>query len=306
MTENALAQTTTTARSVPCADAVDCLTASAESICGVKRAATAFCENDAVRRYDAIVVGAGPAGSTCAYRLAGAGPRCSCSTVRASRATSRAAAGSRAVRRSSCPSRSRRSSRTRSPSCACGSGTGRGSSAGRGSRSCSDPAASARRLPGRAGRPSRRGARDGVKVTAVQGRRTGSRSRPAASVVRAEALVGADGVNGVCAGTLGLGGNQPSGSRWRGTCPGEARRRVPGLRRARARARPGRLRLGLPEGDHANFGIGGWEREDRGLRACLRELCAAHGVAAGDLESVRGYRLPLRSRARRSRAAGRP
>ena len=30
-------------------------------------------ENDAVLRYDVIVVGAGPAGSTCAYRLASAG-----------------------------------------------------------------------------------------------------------------------------------------------------------------------------------------------------------------------------------------
>jgi flavin-dependent dehydrogenase len=58
---------------------------------------------------------------------------------------------------------------------------------------------------------------------------------------------------------------------------------------------PGGYGWVFPKGDHANFGIGGWEREGPGLRAHLRELCAAHGVAAGDLESVRGYRLPLRS-----------
>ena len=58
---------------------------------------------------------------------------------------------------------------------------------------------------------------------------------------------------------------------------------------------PGGYGWVFPKGDHANFGIGGWEREGPGLRGHLRALCAAHGVPAGDLESVRGYRLPLRS-----------
>jgi flavin-dependent dehydrogenase len=58
---------------------------------------------------------------------------------------------------------------------------------------------------------------------------------------------------------------------------------------------PGGYGWVFPKGDHANIGLGGWEREGPGLRAHLGRLCAAHGVAAEDLEGVRGYRLPLRA-----------
>ena len=58
---------------------------------------------------------------------------------------------------------------------------------------------------------------------------------------------------------------------------------------------PGGYGWVFPKGDHANVGLGGWEREGPRLRQGLRALCAAHGVAADDLEGVRGYRLPLRS-----------
>ena len=50
----------------------------------------------------------------------------------------------------------------------------------------------------------------GSRSPPVQGRRTGSRSRPDGDGPSG-GLVGADGVNGVCAGTLGLGGNQAVG-----------------------------------------------------------------------------------------------
>jgi flavin-dependent dehydrogenase len=58
---------------------------------------------------------------------------------------------------------------------------------------------------------------------------------------------------------------------------------------------PGGYGWVFPKGDHANIGIGGWEREGPRLRASLGDLCAAHGVEAEELEGVRGYRLPLRS-----------
>jgi flavin-dependent dehydrogenase len=51
----------------------------------------------------------------------------------------------------------------------------------------------------------------------------------------------------------------------------------------------------FPKGDHANFGVGGWGSEGPTLREHLERLCVAHGVAATDLQDVRGYRLPLRS-----------
>ena len=58
---------------------------------------------------------------------------------------------------------------------------------------------------------------------------------------------------------------------------------------------PGGYGWVFPKGDHANIGLGGWEDEAPGLREQLRGLCEAHGLAAGDLEEVRGYRLPLRA-----------
>jgi flavin-dependent dehydrogenase len=58
---------------------------------------------------------------------------------------------------------------------------------------------------------------------------------------------------------------------------------------------PGGYGWVFPKGDHANIGLGGWESEGPRLRASLSGLCAAHGVDLGDLEGLRGYRLPLRS-----------
>ena len=40
----------------------------------------------------------------------------------------------------------------------------------------------------------------------------------------------------------------------------------------------------FPKGDHANFGIGGWERTGPMLRDQLRVLCRAHGVSEAKLE----------------------
>ena len=256
-----------------------------------------FCENDAVRRYDAIVVGAGPAGSTCAYRLAGAGA----SVLLLDRA---------------------RFPRDKP----CGGGvTGRAAQLLPFSIApVVEDTVTSVRMRLRNGPWVERGEgqplvlmtqrlrldaflaeqavaagaelRDGVKVTVVRETPDGIEVTAGGERVRAEALVGADGVNGVCARMLGLGGNQAVGVALEGNVPWEM---LDGGYRGCAVLElglvPGGYGWVFPKGDHANFGIGGWEREGPGLRARLQELCAAHGVAAGDLESVRGYRLPLRS-----------
>jgi geranylgeranyl reductase family protein len=115
-------------------------------------------------------------------------------------------------------------------------------------------------------------------------------------VLAAEAVIGADGVNGICAKALGLGGNQAVGVALEGNVPYA---RLGDGYRGRAALElgivPGGYGWVFPKGDHANIGIGGWEREGARLRASLGELCAAHGVDLEDLEGVRGYRLPLRS-----------
>ena len=77
--ENEAAQKTTTSPSATCADAVlrtrgaRCPSTTCNRPGWPKREIAYGGDNGAMTRYDAIVVGAGPAGSTCAHRLASAG-----------------------------------------------------------------------------------------------------------------------------------------------------------------------------------------------------------------------------------------
>jgi geranylgeranyl reductase family protein len=250
-----------------------------------------------VRRYDAIVVGAGPAGSTCAYRLASAGA----SVLLLDRA---------------------RFPRDKP----CGGGvTGR---AARLLPFSIDPvvedAVTSVRMRLRYGSWFERGGeaplvlmtqrvrldaflveraveagtelRDGVRVESVTAGADGVEATAGGERFAAAALVGADGVNGACARALGLGGNQAVGVALEGNVGYD---RLGDGYRGRAVLELGVLPGGygwvFPKGDHANVGIGGWASEGPRLRTALRGLCAAHGVGADDLEGVRGYRLPLRS-----------
>jgi geranylgeranyl reductase family protein len=253
--------------------------------------------NGAVRRYDAIVVGAGPAGSTCAYRLAAAGA----SVLLLDRA---------------------RFPRDKP----CGGGV-----TGRAARLLPfsiapvvEDTVTSVRMRLRYGSWFERGEgeplvlmtqrirldsflaeqavaagaelRDGAKVEAVEALRGGVEVTAGGERLGAEALVGADGVNGLCARRLGLGGNQAVGVALEGNVPydrlGEGYR---GLAVLELGLVPGGYGWVFPKGDHANVGIGGWGSQGPGLRGHLGALCAAHGVVLGDLEDVRGYRLPLRS-----------
>jgi geranylgeranyl reductase family protein len=253
--------------------------------------------NGAVRRYDAIVVGAGPAGSTCAYRLAAAGA----SVLLLDRA---------------------RFPRDKP----CGGGV-----TGRAARLLPfsiapvvEDTVTSVRMRLRYGSWFERGEgeplvlmtqrirldsflaeqavaagaelRDGVKVEAVEALRGGVEVTAGGERLGAEVLVGADGVNGLCARRLGLGGNQAVGVALEGNVPydrlGEGYR---GLAVLELGLVPGGYGWVFPKGDHANVGIGGWGSQGPGLRGHLGALCAAHGVILGDLEDVRGYRLPLRS-----------
>jgi geranylgeranyl reductase family protein len=134
--------------------------------------------------------------------------------------------------------------------------------------------------------------REGVKVGDLEVREDGV----SVEGFEAQALVGADGVNGVTAKTLGLGGNLVVGVALEGNMP---------YAKVDRAAYDGRLALELgvvpggygwvfPKGDHANFGVGGWPEEGPRLRGHLRRLCEAHGGFFDDLEDLRGYRLPLR------------
>jgi geranylgeranyl reductase family protein len=110
------------------------------------------------------------------------------------------------------------------------------------------------------------------------------------------ALVGADGVNGVTARALGLGGNRVIGVALEGNLSyGKMDRKAYDGRLAlELGVVPGGYGWVFPKGDHANFGVGGWPDEGPRLREHLRLLCEAHGASFEDLEELRGYRLPLR------------
>jgi geranylgeranyl reductase family protein len=250
-----------------------------------------------VRRYDAIVVGAGPAGSTCAYRLAAAGAE----VLLLDRArfprdkpcgggvTGRAA---RLVPFSLAPVVEDTVTSVRMR-LRYGSWFERG-----GGEPLVHMTQRLRLDAHLAEQAAGAGAelRDGIKVEAVTADADGVEVVAGGERLRAETVVGADGVNGVCARRLELGGNQALGVALEGNVPYE---RLGEGYRGRAVLElglvPGGYGWVFPKGDHANIGLGGWEREGPGLRAHLAGLCAAHGVAVDDLEGVRGYRLPLRA-----------
>jgi geranylgeranyl reductase family protein len=138
--------------------------------------------------------------------------------------------------------------------------------------------------------------RDGAKVTAVRETGGGVEVDVDGRTERGATLVGADGANGVTATQLGLGTNPTYGVALEGNLPyaeiGEARYR--GKAVVELATLPGGYGWVFPKGDHANFGVGGWERTGPELRTHLKRLCREHGVDDSKLESLRGHRLPLR------------
>ena len=138
--------------------------------------------------------------------------------------------------------------------------------------------------------------RDGTKVTAVRELESAVEVEIGSERVRGALVVGADGANGVSAKQLGLGADPTYGVALEGNLPyaevGDDRYR--GKAVIELATLPGGYGWVFPKGDHANFGVGGWEAEGPALREHLKVLCRAHGVSEEKLECLRGHRLPLR------------
>jgi geranylgeranyl reductase family protein len=138
--------------------------------------------------------------------------------------------------------------------------------------------------------------RDGLRVTAVRDEGDGVVVDTAAGAIAAAVAIGADGVNGVTARSTGveqkivygvaLEGNVPNGEIPTG--------RYDGLAVIELGTIAGGYGWVFPKGDHVNVGVGGWEHEGPRLRDHLRRLCLEHGIANDAVDSLRGYRLPLR------------
>jgi geranylgeranyl reductase family protein len=137
--------------------------------------------------------------------------------------------------------------------------------------------------------------REGVRVTRVQTDDEGAVLEVDGRPVRAQAVIAADGANGVAARALGLGVRSDYGVALEGNLPYEEldSRRYRSCVVLEIGTVPGGYGWVFPKGEHVNVGVWGWEREGPKLRGHLDRLCRAHGISAKRLLDVRGHRLPM-------------
>lgn len=134
--------------------------------------------------------------------------------------------------------------------------------------------------------------REGVRVESVDG------TTVVADGLRiaADVVVGADGANGVTARSAGLGAGIVHGVALEGNVD------YAELERSRYEHRavveladiPGGYAWVFPKGEHVNVGVGAWATEAKHLRRHLARLCAAHGIPLASVGGLVGHRLPLR------------
>jgi geranylgeranyl reductase family protein len=138
--------------------------------------------------------------------------------------------------------------------------------------------------------------RDGVKVSEPEVSAEGVSVLVAGRRVEADALVGADGANGVTDRTLELGAGTVHGVAFEGNVRygPVSEERYNGVAAIELGVVPGGYGWVFPKGDHVNVGVGGWESEGPRLREHLREYCRRLGIDEAEVESLRGHRLPLR------------
>lgn len=139
--------------------------------------------------------------------------------------------------------------------------------------------------------------RDGTRVREITHTADGVRVRTDAGTVEARALIGADGANGAVREALGvpapsyavaLEGNLPRGA------AGFPDHDYTSTALVEFETVPGGYGWIFPKGDHLNFGVGGYLEEGPRMREHLTRLCDAHDVPLTALENLRGYRLPIR------------
>jgi len=242
-----------------------------------------------VSAFDVAVIGAGPAGSTAAYRLASAGARVLL-VDRASFPRDKPCGGGvtlRAARLLPFSLEPVVEDRVDRVECRLGYGP-------RFVRHVGEPLAlmtQRRRLDHfLLEQAARAGAdvRDGVKVADVrENALTVDGEEIAAGVV-----LGADGCNGSSARALGLGDNIVHGVALEANVPHDAR--YTGAMVLELGVVPGGYGWIFPKGDHLNVGVGGHASEAPRLRDHLAELCNKHCIDPETATDTRGYRLPMR------------
>jgi geranylgeranyl reductase family protein len=112
----------------------------------------------------------------------------------------------------------------------------------------------------------------------------------------ADAVVGADGANGTTAKAFGLGGEIVYGVAYEGNVPYGVAPRDRYAHRAVVEFAdiPGGYGWVFPKGDHVNIGVGAWQEEGPRIREHLARVCEAHDLELAQLDALRGHRLPIR------------
>ncbi len=120
------------------------------------------------------------------------------------------------------------------------------------------------------------------------------RERETADVRELDAriVIGADGCNGSSAKQLGLADRVAHGVALEANYPYD--RRFAGAMVLEIAVIRGGYGWIFPKGDHINVGVGGNAAEGPKLRAELQRMCEAYGIDPESAEDTRGYRLPMR------------
>jgi len=148
---------------------------------------------------------------------------------------------------------------------------------------------------------------DGVRVTGIALGEAGVTASVDGATVAAATLVGADGANGIVARAAGLAAEIVHGVALEGNVAWGAidRERYERTAVVELGQPAGGYGWVFPKGDHANLGVGGWGHQGPVLREHLQRLAAHHDVAPDALTEVRGHRLPMRRLGAAAPARGR-
>ena len=137
---------------------------------------------------------------------------------------------------------------------------------------------------------------DGARVRAIDVAARGAEVRTEHDVFQARAVAGADGANGIVAAALGLAPCSEGGVALEGNlpCTDAVLERWRDLVAFDLGALPGGFGWVFPKCDHVNVGVAAWRYAAPALRRYLAALCRQFGFSETRLRDVRGHFLPTR------------
>ena len=138
--------------------------------------------------------------------------------------------------------------------------------------------------------------RDGVRVEQLEIGSAGVAAMVGGEPVSAGFVVGADGANGVVAKAAGLEAGLVRGVALEGNVAWRLldRDRYASTAVIEVGAPSGGYGWLFPKAEHANLGVGGWAEEGPHLRQHLTRLLQSYSVDPAAITDVRGHRLPMR------------